>query len=431
MIARTAEKQLMSDENHRTACCVVGAGPAGAMLSLLLARSGVPVTLLEAHRDFEREFRGDTIHPSTLEVLQQLGLAERLHALPHAKAASFRLSSADHVDVTGVFSRLPTPFPYMMMMPQARFLEFVTNEAKRYPHFRLLMGAHVDRLIEERGSIRGVGFRGDGEGGEVRAALTVACDGRFSRVRKLANLEPVTTSGPLEVMWFLLPRRDADPTFEAGLVLAAGAIAAVLPRPSHWQIGYVLPQGRTRALRTQGIAAFHAAIVAILPWVADRIAAVQDFSDVTMLSVQGSRLACWHKPGLLLIGDAAHVMTPVGGVGINCAIADAVEAHNVLTEPLRAGDVLESHLAEVQRRREGPTRTIQRFQARVQGGLIKALEDGKVPRVPLPVRLLLRIPLLRDLPARITAFGVRRVRVEHPEERPFSAPLSRAATEST
>jgi 2-polyprenyl-6-methoxyphenol hydroxylase-like FAD-dependent oxidoreductase len=407
----------VTDEIHRTACCVVGAGPAGAMLSLLLARAGVPVTLLEAHRDFEREFRGDTIHPSTLEVLQQIGLAEKLHTLPHSKAASFRLESADHVDVMSDYSRLPTPFPYMMMMPQARFLDFIVGEAKRYPHFRLLMGANVDRLLEEHGSIRGVGFRADGERGEVHAPLTVAADGRFSRVRKLASLEPVATSGPIEVMWFLLPRRDGDPTFEAGLKLATGAIIAVLARPTHWQIGCVLPQGRTRALRAQGIAAFHDTIVAVLPWVADRIAALEDFGDITLLSVQGNRLERWYKPGLLLIGDAAHVMLPVGGVGINCAIADAVETFNVAAEPLRAGQVLDSHLAEIQKRREGPTRIIQRFQANAQAGLIGALEAGKVARPPLPIRLLLRVPVLRDIPGRITAFGVRRVRIEHPEER--------------
>jgi len=418
----------MADEILRTGCCIVGAGPAGAMLSLLLARAGVPVTLLEARRDFEREFRGDTIHPSTLEVLQQIGLAEPLHALPHAKASSFRLESADRVDVTAVYSRLPTPFPYMMMMPQARFLEFLTDQARKYPHFRLLLGANVDRLLEERGSICGVGFRSEDGRGEVRAPLTVAADGRFSRVRKLAGLESVSTSGPLECMWFLLPRRDEDPIFEAGLKVAPGGIVAMLARPSHWQIGWVVPQGRTQALRAQGIAAFRDAIVAILPWIADRIASVHDFSEVTLLSVAGSRLQRWYKPGLLVIGDAAHVMTPVGGVGINCAIADAVETHNVLAEPLREGCVLESQLADVQKRREGPTRIMQQFQARVQAGLVNALESGRPARPPLFVRVVLSIPWLRDLPGRITAFGVRRVRLEHPEERPLARPVSDAST---
>jgi 2-polyprenyl-6-methoxyphenol hydroxylase-like FAD-dependent oxidoreductase len=403
-------------EPHRTSCCVVGAGPAGVALSLFLARAGVPVTLLEAHRDFDRDFRGDTIHPTTLEVLDQIGLAARVHELPHVKAESFKFISPVAVDTPAVFSRLPTPFPYMMIMPQARFLEFLVAEAKRYPHFQLVLGAHVDELFEEDGVVRGVGYRAGEERGEVRAALTVATDGRFSRVRKLAALTPVSQSGAMEILWFRLPRKPDDKHDEAAIEVGKRQVMAVLGRPTEWQLGYVGPPGRYREVKAAGIEAFRESIVAMLPWLKDRVGALRGWDDVSLLSVEGSRLPRWHRPGLLLIGDAAHVMLPVGGVGINCAIADAVEAANVLSEPLRSGSVEERHLAEIQRRREGVTKFIQGFQARVRDGMVAAFESGRLFRLPLPLRLLLRIPGLRDLPARVTALGVRRVRLERIEE---------------
>lgn len=405
------------DESHTTACCVVGAGPAGVILSLLLARAGVRVTLLEAHRDFDRDFRGDTIHPATLEVLEQIGLAERVHDLPHVKAQSFRFVSPVAVDTPAVFSRLPTRFPYMMIMPQARFLEFLVEEAKRYPHFTLLLGAHVDRLIEEGAAVRGVGYHAGETRGEIRAHLTVAADGRFSRVRKLAGLEPISTSGAMEILWFRLPRRTTDSYDEAAIQVGIRQIIAVLGRPQEWQLGYVGPPGRYREVKAEGIDALRRSIAQMLPWLADRLDALRGWDDVSLLSVEGTRLPRWQRPGLLLIGDAAHVMLPVGGVGINCAIADAVEAANVLSEPLRAQRVEERHLAEVQRRREGVTKFIQAFQARIREGMVQAFESGRLFRLPLPLRVALRIPGLRNLPARVPAFGVRRVRIEHPEER--------------
>jgi 2-polyprenyl-6-methoxyphenol hydroxylase-like FAD-dependent oxidoreductase len=409
---------LPANEVEHTSCCVVGAGPGGMMLSLLLARAGVPVTLLEAQRDFDRDFRGDTIHPATLEVLEQIGLAARLHELPHVKAKSFRFVSAKFVDTAAVFSRLPTPFPYVMIMPQAHFLEFLAAEAARYPHFRLVLGAHVDRLLEENGSVRGVGYRSGDTRGEVRAHLTVAMDGRFSRVRKLAGMEPVSQSGPVEVIWFRLPRRPEDRHDEASIAVGSRQMIAVLGRPQEWQLGYIGPQGRYHETKAQGIESFQRSVLDVLPWLADRVTALKDWSELTLLSVEGSRLVRWHRPGLVLLGDAAHVMLPVGGVGINCAIADAVEAANVLAEPLRQAAVEERHLAEVQRRREGVTKNIQRFQARVQGAMTAAFAAGRGFRLPLLLRIILRIPLLRDLPPRLTAFGGRRVRLEHPEEVP-------------
>jgi 2-polyprenyl-6-methoxyphenol hydroxylase-like FAD-dependent oxidoreductase len=412
--------QGLPAEPPQTTCCVVGAGPAGVMLSLLLARAGIRVTLLESHRDFDRDFRGDTIHPSTLEVLDQLGLAERLHELPHVKAPAFRTVTPTGT-VTGLaFHRLPTPFPYMMIMPQSRFLEFLADEAKKYPHFEIVMGASVRRLIEEDGTVRGVAYPSDGGWREVRALLTVATDGRFSRVRKLAQLEAVSQSGPMEVLWLRLPRRPEDRPEEATIYFGLRQVVVVLGRTDEWQMGVVLPEGGYQRLKTEGLNALQEAIASTVPWLGDRVHLLDDWRRVNVLSVEADRLPRWHRPGLLLLGDAAHVMLPVGGVGINCAIADAVEAANVLVEPLRSGRIQESELAQVQRRRERMTRLVQRFQAAQRERIMRSLESGRPLRVPPLVRVMLRVPGVRNLPARVTAFGGRRVRLDEPQERRLS-----------
>lgn len=410
-----------AEEFHQTRCCVVGAGPAGVMLSLLLARGGIPVTLLEAHRDFDRDFRGDTIHPSTLEVLDQIGLADRLLELPHVKASSFRSVTADGVQTGLEFHRLPTRFPYMMIMPQSRFLEFLTEEATRYPHFRIVMGANVQRLLEETETVRGVAYPKQGGQNEVRALLTVAADGRFSRLRKLARLESVSQSDPMEVIWLRLPRQPDDRPDEAMLYFGGRQVVVVLGRTREWQLGAVLPKGGYQQLKIEGVNALQQSIASTVPWLHDRVALLNDWKDVNVLSVEASLLIRWHRPGLLLIGDAAHVMLPVGGVGINCAIADAVEAANVLVEPLRAGRLQDAQLSEVQRRREGVTRIVQRFQEAQQKRILGALKSGRPFRMPLPLRVIQRVPFLRNIPARVTGFGVRRVRLEYPDERPIAA----------
>jgi 2-polyprenyl-6-methoxyphenol hydroxylase-like FAD-dependent oxidoreductase len=404
-------------ESKRTSCCVVGGGPAGVMLSLFLARSGVPVTLLEARKDFERDFRGDTIHPSTLEVLDQIGLADRLHQLPHAKMRELRFNTPARVYRMAVFSRLPTRFPYVMIMPQSRFLEFLVTEAKKYPHFEIVMDANVQQLIEHEGYVHGITYRGADGQCEVRAHLTVAADGRFSRLRKLAGLEGVTQSAPMEVIWLRLPRKPEDRHEEGSINIGHGRVIALLGRAEEWQVGYIVAKGGYQKLKREGVAALQKSIADLVPWLADRVAAVADWHQINVLSVEADRLVRWHRPGLLAIGDAAHVMLPVGGVGINCAVADAVEAANVLTQPLRAGHVEPHHLAEVQRRRERLTQIIQRFQRVMQKrGLGETLEAAKPFRMPLPLRIALRIPGLRNLPPRVMAFGVRRAKLERPEE---------------
>ncbi|MFY9583242.1 MAG: FAD-dependent oxidoreductase [Candidatus Acidiferrales bacterium] len=398
----------------RTTCCIVGGGPAGAVLALLLARQGVNVMLLEAHKDFDRDFRGDTLHPSVLEIMDEIGLAERLHKLRHVKVYGPTIRAANGPFRPVDFRRLRTRFPYIMLVPQSKFLEFVTAEASKYPSFRLAMRANVQRLIEEDGVVRGVRYQGPEGWHEVRALLTVGADGRFSFVRHLAGFEPIKTSPPMDVLWFRLPRLPEDPMDSGGAFggLGRGRIFIVLDRYDYWQAGLVFPKGHYQELRAQGLEALRKNIIEIEPRFAKHTEHLTDWHQLSLLSVESSRCPRWYKRGLLLIGDAAHVMSPVGGVGINYAIQDAVVAANVLTGPLKVGRVQPSDLAEVQRQREWPTRTIQAIQSFLQKRVIaNVLRSQETIRVPRYIRLLFRIPLLRDLPARLIAFGVRRVHV--------------------
>ncbi|MCA1622027.1 MAG: FAD-dependent oxidoreductase [Acidobacteria bacterium] len=399
-------------DRAETTCCVVGAGPAGVILALLLARKGVAVTLLEAHDNFDRDFRGDTIHPSVLELLDEIGLAESLHQLPHAKISTGTLMTPDGPVVLGDFRRLRTRFPYIMMIPQKDFLAFVAGEAKRYPSFRLLMGARVEALVEEGGVMRGVVYEDDAGKTELRAGLTVGADGRGSRVRHLGGFEQVKTSPPMDILWFRVPRLAADP--DGGMAfIGGGHILVMLNRGVQWQCANVILKGSSSQVRAAGLEALRRDLAEVAPSYAERFQSLNDWRQVSMLSVESSRVKRWFKPGLLLIGDAAHVMSPVGGVGINYAIMDAAEAANVLAAPLGAGTLGEGHLREVQRRREWPTRLIQALQTRIQRRVIAAaLDPRRTFRVPLVLRLLLRLPVLRNLPARLIGLGFKRVHVE-------------------
>ncbi|HLL15032.1 MAG TPA: FAD-dependent oxidoreductase [Pyrinomonadaceae bacterium] len=405
-------------ETLETSCCIVGGGPAGAVLALILARQGIPVALLEAHEDFERDFRGDTIHPSVLEILDELGLAGRLHELRHSKIHTAAFMTPTGALTLADFRRLNTRFPYIMMLPQAHFLEFLTAEAKRYPNFQLRMGARVEELIEEDGAVRGVRYATEAGVHEVRAQLTVGADGRSSRVRHLAGMEAVKTSPPMDVLWFRLPRKEDEPEGVLARV-GGGHIAVMLDRLEEWQIAYVILKGSYRQVRDAGLEALRASLVLVAPELADRVAHLKEWKQVAMLSVESSRLERWYQPGLLLIGDAAHVMSPVGGVGINYAIQDAAVAANTLVAPLGARSVELRHLREVQRQRMLPTLFIQALQALVQRRIIaNALRTDQPLQIPRVARLFLRTPLLRDLPARLIAFGLRRVHVKPSLRRP-------------
>ena len=384
------------------------------VLAYLLARRGVDVTLLEAHADFDRDFRGDTIHPSTLELLDQLGLSEPLHRLPHGKVYGPTLQTA-----TGDFSpidlrRLKTKFPYVMLLPQHRLLELLAEEARKLPSFRLLMSARATGLIREGGAVRGVRWH-DGSGErELRASLVVGADGRASMIRHLAGFEPVKTSSAMDILWFRLPHLPGDEGLDRVLGgFGGGRMLVVFDRPEHWQIAYVFPKGHYKLLQAAGLDEFRRGIAELEPQFTKHAQTLTDWRQCSLLSVESSRCPRWHEPGLLLIGDAAHVMSPIGGVGINYAVQDAVAAANILGAPLLAGGPTDADLRRVQRRREWPVRVIQRLQAAIQSGVIAPALRGQAKlRVPWFVRLLFRVPWLRDVPARLLAYGVRPERVE-------------------
>ena len=401
-------------EAEHADCCIVGGGPAGVVLSYLLARAGVRVTLLEAHDDFDRDFRGDTMHPATLELLDQMGLADRLLALPHVKAPFFSLRTRQQAIRLADFRRLDTKFPYIAFLPQHEFLDFMAREARRYKGFRLHLGARADALIEDGGVVRGVRYRKEGGHREVRAQLTVGADGRASMLRRLAGFEPRKTSPPMDILWFVLPRRPEESEEEIlGLRVGAGVLLVVFGRPGAWQVGYVMLKGTVREVRAAGLEALRESVAGLAPEFADRLRTVEDWRQVRFLSVESSLLERWSKPGLLLIGDAAHVMSPVGGVGINYAIQDAVATANALVAPLREGRVTPEHLEAIQKRRGAPTRFIQRFQRLIQNQLVKrALDPAKPFTLPLPIRVLTQVPILRNIPAHIIGFGIRRERLD-------------------
>ena len=396
-------------------CCIVGGGPAGMMVGFLLARAGVDTIVLEKHGDFLRDFRGDTIHPSTLEAMHELGLLEDFLKLPHQEV---RLAEGKFGDVTIPmvdFSHLRVHAQFVALMPQWDFLDFLAERAKRYPCFRLLMSAEVDGLIDAEGKVAGVVAKTKDGQLTIRADLTIGADGRHSMVRREAGFVPLDIGAPMDVLWMKLSRQSTD---EGGLLFRAdaGQILVVFDRGEYSQCAYVIAKGSADRLKAQGIGFLREHIAALAPFLADRVGDLRSFDDVKLLTVAVDRLPLWHKPGLLCIGDAAHAMSPIGGVGINLAIQDAIAAANILAGPLSDEGPLSDHLlAQVQKRREWPTKVIQGMQVVLQKRLISRLlgGTGKI-EPPRFLRLFIHFPILRRLPARLMGLGVRRERVTSP-----------------
>ena len=388
-------------------CCIAGGGPAGMMLGLLLARAGIKVLVLEKHADFLRDFRGDTIHPSTLEVLHELGLLDRLLTLPHQKATAISGQFGDLSLTVADFTTLPTRCRFVAFMPQWDFLNFLAEQGAQYQTYRLLMRAEVTDVLEESGAIVGLRVRTPEGPLEVRADLTVGADGRHSVVRTKARLSVEEFGAPMDVLWFRLSRRPGDPENPVGR-FDRGRIFIMLNRGDYWQCGFVIPKGSRAQLEAQGLAAFRKTIGLLAPFMAGRVEELQGWEPVKLLTVQVDRLTTWFRSGLLCIGDAAHAMSPIGGVGINLAIQDAVAAANLLSDPLRRGTVTLDDLARVQERRAWPTRMTQQMQLFLQDRAIKTVLAGDGPLVPpWPLRLIARVPYLRRIPARLIGLGIR------------------------
>jgi 2-polyprenyl-6-methoxyphenol hydroxylase-like FAD-dependent oxidoreductase len=385
------------------------------MLGFLLARAGVSVAVLEKHKDFLRDFRGDTIHPSTLRVMDELGLLDALLKLPHQKAytltgqvGDFRVRMAD-------FTHLGPRWGFIALMPQWDFLDFLAGQARRFKGFNLYMQAAVTDLIREGGRVAGVTAETPDGPLEVRAALTVGCDGRHSTVRDRAGLKVEDLGAPMDVLWFALSRPPNDPEEVMGR-FDAGRIFIMINRGTHWQCGLVIPKGTFAEVRARGLEAFRADLVRMAPFLGGRGSEITAWDDVKLLTVSVDRLNDWAAPGLLCIGDAAHTMSPVGGVGINLAIQDAVAAANILAGSLAAGTVGLEDLKAVQRRRAFPARVTQAGQILVQRRVISRVLGGTQPlRPPLILRLLGRFPLLRRIPASVIGIGVRPEHVRTPE----------------
>ncbi len=387
--------------------CIAGGGPAGMMLGLLLARRGVDVLVLEKHADFLRDFRGDTIHPSTLEIMHELGLLDAFLSLPHDEVQTVGGQIGDASVTIADFRHLPTRCKFLALMPQWDFLNFLLAAAKRYPNFRLLTDTVATDLIEERDRIAGLSAQTGTGRIAIRADLVVAADGRHSVLRAKAGLEVMSLGAPMDVLWMRLSRRPSDQPQTLGRI-DAGRLMVMLNRGSYWQCAFVIRKGGFEAIREQGLPAFRDIISRLVPWLGERPAELSAWNDIKLLTVAVDRLRRWYRPGLLCIGDAAHAMSPIGGVGINLAIQDAVATANILAPVLSRGAPGESDLAAVQRRRLWPTAMTQRLQVLIQDRVITRILAGSGGGRPaLVVRLLQWFPILRRLPARLLGLGFR------------------------
>ena len=391
-----------------TTCVIAGGGPAGMMCGFLLARAGVDVTVLEKHKDFLRDFRGDTVHPSTLEIMHELGLLEEFLKLPHSKIRTANLDLGDTHYTIGDFSRLPTTCKFIALMPQWDFLDFLAHEARKLPNFHLLMETEARDLTAQGDRICGVLAAGPNGNIQIKAGLTIAADGRHSTLRDKSGLKGEDLGAPFDVLWLRLPAMPGDPVDLVGHV-RDGQVFVMIYRTDYWQCAYLIPKGGFDAIKAEGLSKFRGRLKQIAGFAADRVDdTIKDFDQVKLLTVTVDRLTRWARPGLVCIGDAAHAMSPIGGVGINLAIQDAVAAANILGPVLQKGVPKFSDLKQVQARREFPTKVIQAFQVAAQNRMLApTLAATQTPAAPWFIRLLNDWPWLRQFPARFLGMGVR------------------------
>ncbi len=402
-------------ERISTTCCIAGGGPAGVMAGFLLARAGIAVEVLEKHKDFFRDFRGDTIHPSTLELMDELGFIDDFLKVPHQKVEELYFHLGEKRFKLADFSKLHVRYPYIALMPQWDFLNFLATKGKRYPGFSLRMETEVTGLIEQDGRITGIKAKTPKGEMEISADLVLGCDGRHSIVREAAKLKVKELGAPIDVLWFRLSRPKSDPE-ETMARLGPGSFLVMLNRDDYWQCAFVIHKGGDAELRAKGLDNFRQEIARLAPFARDRMGELKDWDQVKLLTVAVDRLEEWARRGLLCIGDAAHAMSPVGGVGINLAIQDAVAAANLLWEPLREKRVTIDDLNAVQKRREFPTKATQRMQVFVQNNVLKKVLSGKGElKVPWVLRLISSFPLFQQLPAYFVGVGARPEHIQSPE----------------
>ena len=413
---RVQPGQTQTQLNAR--CVIAGGGPAGMMLGFLLARAGIDAMVLEKHADFFRDFRGDTIHPSTLQLMHELGLLDDFLARPHQEIREVAAQFGDTRLTVADLTHVPTFCKFLAFMPQWDFLNFLAENARRYAAFHLLMETEVTGLIVEDGVVRGVRAIANGEPLDVRAELVVGADGRGSTVRAAAGLAVREIGAPMDVLWMRLSRRPGDPQQIFGRV-DYGKMIVMLDRDEYWQCAYLIGKGQFDAIRSAGIEAFRATLAVLVPWVRDRLAELRDWDDVKLLTVKVDRLRTWYRPGLLCIGDAAHAMSPIGGVGINLAIGDAVAAANRLQPAFARGSPGTADLRAIQRRRTFPMALIQGMQVMVQNGFLSPLLNVKTKmKPPLALRFFAAIPVLRRISGYVIGVGVRPEHIQTPEVRP-------------